>query len=72
MEAIILAGLELVAEVIRQIELAQHSKDADHADIMSRVEASRAALAGAKSEAHAAVEKALADAQAAINKALGK
>lgn len=72
MEAIILAGLELVAEVIRQIEAAQNSADAKHDDILANVTAARAALLGAKSEAHTAVEKALADAQAAINKALGK
>jgi hypothetical protein len=52
MEAIIAAGLELLAEVIKQIEAAQSAKDEEHEAILERVQASRAALAGDKMDAH--------------------
>lgn len=69
MEAVIAAGLELLAEVIKQIEAAQGAKDEEHAAILARVQASRAALAGDKSDAHKAVEDSLAEAQSAIDAA---
>lgn len=69
MEAIVLAVLELVKEAAAAAVQAQHAKDEEHAAIFERVQASRAALAGDKSDAHQAVEAALGEAQAAIDAA---
>jgi DNA/RNA-binding domain of Phe-tRNA-synthetase-like protein len=69
MEAIIAAGLELLAEVIKQIEAAQSAEDEEHEAILERVQASRAALAGDKLDAHKAVKEWLEQAQTVIDKA---
>lgn len=70
MEALAAAILALIADAVKMGMDAQQAKDEDHAAILARVEASRAALAGAKSEAHKAVEDALKAAHDALAAAL--
>jgi hypothetical protein len=70
--AIIAAALELAKAAIDAANAAQDAKDEEHAAILARVQASRAALAGDKSDAHLAVEAALAEAQAAIDAVTAK
>jgi hypothetical protein len=69
MGALAVALIELFGEAMKIYADAQHAKDEQHADILARVQASRAALAGDKSDAHKAVEAALAEAQSAIDAA---
>lgn len=72
MAALLAAILELVADAVKMGMDAQHAKDEEHVSIMARVQASRAALAGDKSDAHKVVEQELTEAQAAIDAARAK
>jgi hypothetical protein len=69
MEALLAGLFALVGEAAKIAQDAQHAKDEQHAEILARVQASRAALAGDKSDAHKAVEAALTEAQSAIDAA---
>lgn len=53
MEAIAAAALQLLAEVAQLVISAQGAKDQDHATILARVQAARAALASAEAASDA-------------------